>query len=79
MRPVIEAAKVAIGERCGEDFRKTLQLVADWLNTHGYCAFAGTEAVFLLDPDSEMVEEWHLAYTANGCWTGGNAYKGVHF
>jgi hypothetical protein len=79
MRYAVEAAKVAVGERCGENWQTTLKLLVDWLNANGFCAAVGSEAIFILDDKSDMVEEWHSVYSANGCWTGSNAYKGVHF
>jgi hypothetical protein len=72
----VEAAKRAVGARCGQDEAETLRLVADALTSAGLCA-AGPwgkaeghgDAVAVKAPDG-LVEEWHVVAFTNGCWTG---------
>lgn len=77
---------VQAGERALGDLRKpgggtalartNNRLLAAWLRGTGLCAFAGQEAVFVLNSDG-LWEEYHAAAETDGGWTQ-RPYKGTH-
>jgi hypothetical protein len=70
-------AVAEVGDRCGEEPKETLALIADALVRQGVCA-SGPEAdsVSIKRASDGRFEEWHAVYYGNGCIIDGpNAYK----
>jgi len=76
----INAAKVVVGNPCGEQPPLTLDRVAIALVTANVCAARSADSVFVRRFDNmAYFEEWHLVtYNANefGCWADFEPYKG---
>jgi len=80
MQYAVEAAKLAVGDQCGEDPGLTLILLSNWLNGNGFCASGawgrlvpGTGDALALKADGEdgengWYEEWHPVFFKNGCY-----------
>ena len=70
MRPQVDAAKAAVGERCGTDHNgslQTLDLLGAQLRASGYCAGRLDDAVFIRNPEG-LWQEFHAVAFATGCW-----------
>jgi hypothetical protein len=80
MQYAVEAAKVAVGDRCGESPNATLKLLGTWLNGHGFCASGGWGKITPGEGDALAIradgedgengwyEEWHPVFYGNGCY-----------
>lgn len=77
MRPALEAAKAAVGERCGatagnpptvhEGALATLDLLGAELRRMGYCAGRATDSVFIQNPQGKW-QEFHAVAFSTGCY-----------
>ncbi len=75
---VHEAAKVVVGERCGENPFSTLKLLAEAANATGECAAGPWNDEFLIKAKDGLYEGWHSVAYTNGCWLG-PAYRGTYY
>jgi len=82
-KDVIEAAKVAVGERCGAHPLDTLQLLVDELLSKGECAGISVDGIFIKADDNPgrggFWDEFHSVEWKHGCYTGHRAYIGTWF
>lgn len=80
MQYAVEAAKAAVGDRCGKDPGSTLRLLSQWLNDNNFCASGGWgraipgtgDALAIkvdgADGEAGWYEEWHPVFYGNGCY-----------
>lgn len=73
----VMAARDEVGERCGQDPKRTIEAVAAILRAKGYCAGFGKDDLSIRSEIDLLWEEWHLVFYGDGCWTG-TPYKGAH-
>lgn len=74
----VDAAKAAIGSRCGQNVQQSLALLAEELRRRGLCASGPwVDAVAVQGTDGLWEEHHAIAYT-DGCWTTtARGYKGA--
>jgi hypothetical protein len=72
----LRAAMGDLGPRPGSDPHLSRALLAAQMRMRGWCAIAGSEAVFVRALDG-FVEEYHAVHEGTGDWTNG-LYKGIH-
>ena len=75
MMDQVEAAKVQVGERCGENPFNTLALLAVELQRVNICARGPWADALAVRASGDVVEEYHSVAFTDGCWYG-PAYKG---
>ena len=81
----LQAAKILVGDRCGQDPHETLRLLAAALVEAGECsegpwgkATGHGDAVVIIGNDGAH-EEWHAVAFTDGCYTPGGKYKNAWF
>jgi hypothetical protein len=69
----------ALGPDPGGSPAANLEALASWFRSQGWCAIAGSEALFVLRDDGK-VEERHSVYFGDGSWTnsGSGKFVGCH-
>ncbi|KKM58622.1 hypothetical protein LCGC14_1549060 [marine sediment metagenome] len=75
MMDQVEAAKVQVGERCGENPFNTLALLAVELQRVNICARGPWADALAVRASGDVIEEYHSVAFTDGCWYG-PAYKG---
>ena len=73
MKAQVEAAKVAVGERCGsvpphEGAFPTLEALAAELRSKGYCASGPWGDALVVKAPDGLWEEYHAVAYTDGCW-----------